>query len=135
MLCRKFLEVRGAALLIPDKHIRVFEGDALSPVEARLLLTSMAEPAPFDPLQVESDTELPLQDDPRIDHPSDVFALPVRHERQEPIGILALSGWENGNFSTRRKRRIARFLVGSIEDVISRDYDALTGLMSLLPGP
>jgi len=130
LLCRKFLQVRGAALMIPDKHIRLFEGDALSPVEARLLLTDMAEPANFDPLQAEADAELPLQDDGQVDHDSDVFALPVRHERQEPIGILALSGWENQNFSLRRKRRISRFLVGSIEDVISRDYDALTGLMS-----
>jgi hypothetical protein len=43
LLCRKFLNIGGAALLIPEKHLRIFEGETLSPVEARLLLSDMVD--------------------------------------------------------------------------------------------
>lgn len=122
LLCRKFLQVRGAALLIPEKHVRLFEGDALSPVEARLLLSDMSEPTPFE--------SWAPGDDVQFNAEKDLLALPVRHDRQEPAGILALSGWDKCEFSSRRRRRIGRYLVAHIEDVIARDYDALTGLMS-----
>jgi len=128
LLCRKFLNVRGGALLIPDKHVRLFEGETLSPVEARLLLSDMAEPAPYE--SYFRDGEGKVSDDVRSDMAGDLLALPVRHDSHEPIGILALSGWDRSSFSGRRRRRIGRYLVAHIEDVIARDYDALTGLMS-----
>ena len=131
LLCRKFLQVRGAALLIPEKHIRLFEGDALSPVEARLLLSDMSEPTPFESYYHESrPAEGRKLDDVRFNAEKDMLALPVRHDRGEAVGLLALSGWEQCDFSERRRRRIGRYLVAHIEDVIARDYDSLTGLMS-----
>ncbi|MFW2405173.1 MAG: putative bifunctional diguanylate cyclase/phosphodiesterase [Gammaproteobacteria bacterium] len=128
LLCRKFLKVRGGALLIPEKHVRLFEGETLSPVEARLLLSDMTEPAPYESYfrQGEADPA----DDVRMNNDGDMLALPVRHDSHEPVGILVLSGWEQSDFSGRRRRRIGRYLVAHIEDVIARDYDALTGLMS-----
>ena len=60
----------------------------------------------------------------------DLLALPVRQGRQKPYGILVLSGWGRSEFSARRRRRIAGYIVAHIEDVIARDYDELTGLMS-----
>jgi len=131
LLCRKFLQVRGAALLVPEKHVRLFEGDTLSPVEARLLLSDMSEPTPFESYFHATRTfEGTTLDDVRVNTDKDVLALPVRHDRHEAVGLLALCGWENSDFSSRRRRRIARYVVAHIEDVIARDYDALTGLMS-----
>ncbi len=131
LLARKFLQLKGTVLLIPDKHIHLFDGDTLSPVEARLLLSDMAESAPFvsryyDPGHDESEGNGHAQ----IDRDINLLALPVRHDRPEPVGIFAMTGWEKCDFSARRRRRIARYLVAHIEDVIARDYDALTGLMS-----
>ncbi|MBT8444413.1 MAG: EAL domain-containing protein [Gammaproteobacteria bacterium] len=128
LLCRKFLNVRGAALLIPEKHVRLFEGDTLSPVEARLLLSDMAEPVPYESYFREGEAQ--PGDEVRTEMDGDVLALPVRHDSHEPVGILVLSGWAQSNFSGRRRRRIGRYLVAHVEDVIARDYDALTGLMS-----
>jgi diguanylate cyclase (GGDEF)-like protein len=125
LLCRKFLGVGGAALLIPDKHIRLFEGEVLSPVEARLLLSDMV-----DQVGLDSQYQRILQDDAQVSENTDVLSLPIHQDKKEPIGVLVLSGWGKSDFSVRRRRRIARYLVAHIEDVIARDYDALTGLMS-----
>ena len=126
LLCRKFLKVGGAVLMVPDKQIRIFEGNSLKPVEARLLLSDMVEQditgAGYRAIdasgQVTNSAEL------------DLLAVPIRHNRTEPIGILALSGWETTDFSMRRRRRIGRYVAAHIEDVLARDYDSLTGLMS-----
>ena len=125
LLCRKFLGVSGAALLVPDKHIRIFEGEALSSVEARLLLSDMVE-------QVANDSQYHaiLPENFQGSENMDVLTLPIHQGKTEPIGVLALSGWGKSEFSVRRRRRIARYVVANIEDVIGRDYDALTGLMS-----
>lgn len=131
LLCRKFLKVRGCALLIPEKHVRLFEGDSLSPVEARLLLSDMSEPAPYESYFREAASgKAGPGNEVRMDVDGDLLALPVRHDSHEPVGILALSGWDQSDFSARRRRRIGRYLLAHIEDVIARDYDALTGLMS-----
>lgn len=123
LLCRKFLEVQGAALMVPDKHIRVFEGDAPAPAQTRLLLSELAE-------QNTSTSGYHATDDVINDEEADQLAVPIRQDRKEPIGILILSGWGNSGFSSRRRRRIGRYIAAHIEDVIARDYDALTGLMS-----
>ena len=125
LLCRKFLAVDGAAMLIPDKHIRIFEGEVLSPVEARLLLSDMV-----DQVSIDSQYQRILQDDDQSSNNNEVLSLPIHQDKKEPIGVLVLSGWGNSEFSVRRRSRIARYLVAHIEDVIARDYDALTGLMS-----
>ncbi|MDH3977764.1 MAG: EAL domain-containing protein [Gammaproteobacteria bacterium] len=125
LLCRKFLKVRGAALLVPDKQMRFFEGEALDPVEIHLMFNEMVghdmthtgmRPAPADPVRNSAEV--------------DVLALPIGHDRHDPIGVLVFNGWGDSGFSLRRRRRVGRFVASHIEDVITRDYDALTGLMS-----
>jgi len=126
LLCRKFLQVRGIALVVPDKHIRIFEGDAVQPAKARKLLRGMIAAH-----RSESGYHaIEAADNVTNSKRKDLLAVPVRRDHSEPIGILVLSGWENSEFSMRRRRRIGRYVAAHIEDVLARDYDSLTGLMS-----
>jgi diguanylate cyclase (GGDEF)-like protein len=120
LLCLRFLNIKGAGIFIPERQIRLFEGDAIRPAQAQLLLSEMAERASASAADadVEFDTDL------------DTLALPVCQEKKMPLGVLVLSGWEKSDFSARRRKRIARYVVALIEDVIAHDYDSLTGLMS-----
>ena len=120
LLCRRFLNVRGAGLFIPERQIRLFEGDTLSPAQAQVLLGEMTERLASEAAgdAVEFNAEM------------DLLVLPVHQDKTHPLGLMALSGWGNSDFSPRRRRRIGRYVVALIEDVIARDYDVLTGLMS-----
>ena len=120
LLCLRFLNIKGAGLFIPERQIRLFEGEVIRPAQAQLLLSEMVERAA-------SETS---EDDVEFNAGMDVLALPVCRDKELPLGVLALSGWGKSDFSTRRRRRIARYVVALIEDVIGRDYDSLTGLMS-----
>ena len=120
LLCLRFLNIKGAGLFIPERQMRLFEGEAIRPAQAQLLLSEMVERAASDM----------SEDDVDFNAEMDVLALPVCHDKKLPLGVLALSGWGKSDFSTRRRRRIARYIVALIEDVIGRDYDSLTGLMS-----
>ncbi len=126
LLCRKFLGISGVALMVPDKHIRIFEGDTKKPVEVRLLLSEMVDAGPAEMKLKTSDTP----DDIVNSVERDLLAVPVRHNYSDLIGVIAFSGWEKSSFSLRRRRRIGRYVAAQIQDVIARDYDALTGLMS-----
>lgn len=124
-LCRRFLNVEGASLFIPERQIRLFEGETLMPVQAQLMLSNLSEE-----LHLETHDPLEIRDDVSFSQEFDVLVLPVQQGQDGPMGILALSGWKRSNFSDRRRRRIGRYVVALIEDVIARDYDSLTGLMS-----
>ena len=126
LLCRKFLGVSGIALMVPDKHIRLFEGDAQKPVEVRLLLSEIADAGSVKPDFNSSDTP----DDVINSEEMDLLAVPIRHNYADLIGVIVFSGWEKSSFSMRRRRRIGRYIAAQIQDVIARDYDSLTGLMS-----
>jgi len=120
LLCLRFLKVKGAGVFIPERQIRLFEGEAIRPAQAQLLLSEMIE-------RVGSSA---AEDDVDFNAEMDTLALPVCQDKELPVGVLALSGWEKSDFSARRRRRIGRYVVALIEDVIARDYDSLTGLMS-----
>ncbi len=126
LLCRKFLEVRGAALMVPEKHIRIFEGDTLKPVEARLLLSDIVDAGGGRNAGHAGESLDGITNSKEMD----LLAVPIRWDRSDPIGILVLSGWDSSNFSMRRRRRIGRYLAAHVEDVLIQDYDSLTGLMS-----
>lgn len=125
LLCRRFLSVQGAVLFIPARDIRLFEGDTLKPAETQLMLSEMAEQYAMlthDPLNT--------QEDIRFRQDQDVLALPIGQGNNRTLGVFALTGWAESDFSARRRRRIGRYVAALIEDVIARDYDVLTGLMS-----
>ena len=52
-------------------------------------------------------------------------------DKKLPLGLLALvRDGRNPISAGGRRKRIGRYVVALIEDVIARDYDSLTGLMS-----
>lgn len=125
LLCRKFLKISGAAIVIPEKNIELAEGDS----------------PPFDKLHTfyddsversmtASQVNLDSGNDVRFDEDTQTLILPISFYGDGVGGILALSGWKKSDFSPRRRRRIARYVVAHIQEVMERDYDALTGLMS-----
>jgi diguanylate cyclase (GGDEF)-like protein len=121
-LCRKYLQVEVAALVIPDRRVRIIEGGSKTAVEAGLWIDDMLE---------ESTAQTSLADSGiRIFQDGEMLSLPVCQENAQPVGILALSGWARSEFSLRRRRRVARYVVSHVEYVLDRDFDALTGLLS-----
>ncbi len=126
LLCRKFLGINGVALMVPDKHIRFFEGEARKPAELRLLLSEMIDAGSAESGFRTND----VLDDVVNSKEMNLLAVPIRHNYSDLIGIIVFSGWEESNFSMRRRRRIGRYIAAQIQDVIARDYDQLTGLMS-----
>ncbi|MAF84274.1 MAG: hypothetical protein QGH93_03125 [Gammaproteobacteria bacterium] len=72
-------------MLAPDKHVRFFEGEAVQPAKARLLLNDLSNKTAAE--DVMNSQEM------------DLLVVPIYRERPDPIGILALSGWAIFNWS------------------------------------
>jgi diguanylate cyclase (GGDEF)-like protein len=125
LLCRRFLSIRGAALITPERNLRLSEGETVKPVELALMLSDMTEQ-----VSMASEPSKDSKNIVRFDAEADVLAMSVHDDKKAVIGLLALSGWKKSDFSQRRRKRIARYVVALIEDVIRRDYDSLTGMMS-----
>ena len=136
-LCGKLLHLQGVALMVPDKQIRILCGDTPKPAEIRLMLSEIVDayeenPTEFPSASVESPEDLggiTMMKSTQFKN-SELLSVPVLKDRHEPIGILVLTGWQNAGFSIHRRTRIGRYVAAHIEDVISRDYDSLTGLMN-----
>ncbi|MEQ1801336.1 MAG: EAL domain-containing protein [Gammaproteobacteria bacterium] len=107
-LCRHYLEIDAAALLIPDKHITLIQGGRFT----------------------RSELEMMLFEEPDLDESgiSDLYRAMIRGPDHAVIGVLALSGWKGPEFSLRRRSRVGRYLATHIETVLERSFDALTGL-------
>ena len=121
-LCQQYLAVGGVALMLPDKRIRIVQGDAISLQDAERIAQSL--PAN-------------LEDTGLIEGPADLRAvrndllcLPLLQGGRHVTGVLAMAGWEHSGFSERRRVRGARYVASHIEYVINRNYDALTGLIA-----
>lgn len=107
-LCRKLLQLRTAAILIPDKNILAVEGEAVSRSRLEELALAaaggQAGPGHTDSASI-------------IHGPGDSAA-----------GILLLAGWPEGEFSARRRARVGRYIAAHAATVLDRTYDRLTGL-------
>ncbi len=114
-LCRQYLQVTSAGLLISDKSIALAAGTGFSRAELVRFLGA-AEVA-------EDQASTGLED-------SDVYTGLIRNANGSTAGVLVLAGWKgNGlEFSLRRRSRVGRYLVSHIESVLERSYDSLTGL-------
>ena len=109
-LCSHYLQVRSAAVLIPDKKIALVHGEALTEPELKGLRKSSGESP-----DGESD---------------DLYTVRIRGADRARIGMLVLAGWNGPDFSARRRFRVGRYVATHIESVLERCYDNLTGLMA-----
>jgi diguanylate cyclase (GGDEF)-like protein len=107
-LCRHYLQVESAALLIPEKNVAIVLGERFSRTELEMLL--------------ENQSEITNAGD------SDLYSIPILGTDRAGIGVLALAGWSSNDFSARRRARVGRYLVTHIATVLERAYDVLTGL-------
>ncbi len=110
-LCREYLSVAEAGLVIPGKKMALLQCDGRTEAEARMRLDDLAQ------REDAVGTEDPL-------------VLPVGGQGESTCGKLILAGWQQSGFSGRRRRRLARYIASHIESVVERDFDALTGLLS-----
>ena len=109
-LCSHYLQVRSAAVLIPDKKIALVHGEALTEPELKGLRKTSGESP-----DGESD---------------DLYTVRIRGADRARIGMLVLAGWNGPDFSARRRFRVGRYVATHIESVLERCYDNLTGLMA-----
>jgi len=107
-LCRHYLQVQSAALLIPDKNVAIVLGEKFSRTELEMLL--------------ESDAGMKQTTD------GDLCSVPILGVDRNVIGVLALAGWSSADFSARRRARVGRYIATHISTVLERTYDGLTGL-------
>jgi diguanylate cyclase (GGDEF)-like protein len=120
-LCRHYLQVDSAALLVPDRRIALIQGDGLKAAELSTMLDASIE------AQREEGSRVVPPD--RWFGP-DLYTINICHAEKRQAGILALAGWRTADFSQRRRSRVARYLASHIEAVLQRGFDGLTGFMA-----
>jgi diguanylate cyclase (GGDEF)-like protein len=120
-LCRHYLQVDSAALLVPDRRIALIQGDGLKHAELATMLDASIE------AQREEGSRVVTPD--RWFGP-DLYTINICHSEKRQAGILALAGWRTADFSQRRRSRVARYLASHIEAVLQRGFDSLTGFMA-----
>ncbi len=108
-LCRHYLQLQTAAVLIPGKSIALLHGESLPRATLKSLLNDDQDSAP----EAEG---------------SDLCTARVKGADGTPIGVLVLQGWNGPEFSARRRSRVGRYIATHIESVLGRTYDGLTGL-------
>ena len=107
-LCRHYLQIESAAVLIPDKGIELIQGTRHSRAELEMLLDADMEAG---------ETTY-----------TDLYTARIRRQDRTQIGVLVLSGWGGPEFSLRRRSRVGCYIAAHIETVLERSYDSLTGL-------
>ncbi|MBM4221065.1 MAG: EAL domain-containing protein [Gammaproteobacteria bacterium] len=120
-LCRHYLQVESAALLVPDRRIALIQGDGLKQAELSAML--------------DAGIEAQRRDGSRVTAPDkwigpDLYTINICHSEGRQAGILALAGWRTADFSQRRRSRVARYLASHIEAVLKQGFDSLTGFMA-----
>jgi diguanylate cyclase (GGDEF)-like protein len=120
-LCRHYLQVDSAALLVPDRRIALMQGDGLKHAELEKILDASIETQRGDSTHI-----MP----PDKWFGADLYTINICHADKRQAGILALAGWRTADFSQRRRSRVARYLASHIEGILERGFDSLTGFMA-----
>ena len=120
-LCRHYLQVDSAALLVPDRRIALIQGDGLKHAELVKMLDASLEAQRED-----NSRSMP----PDQWFGSDIYTINICHSEKRQAGILALAGWRTADFSQRRRSRVARYLASHIEAILQQGFDTLTGFMA-----
>ncbi len=109
-LCREYLSIDRAALLIEGRGIRLLD---------------QAPGITSEPGESLDRIFASLQGDVADD---DMVSMPVDGAVSVGGGWLVLQGWRRSHFSRRRARRVARYVVTHVLSVLEKEADALTGL-------
>lgn len=120
-LCRHYLQVDSAALLVPDRRIALIQGDGIKHAELGKILDASIE------AQGEGGVRIMAPDKW---FGSDLYTINICHSEKRQAGILALAGWRTADFSQRRRSRVARYIASHIESILQRGFDTLTGFMA-----
>lgn len=118
-LCAGHLDVAGAWLVIPDKHIVVAEGAGAEVAKARQ-----------DGARFMAAARVPGFDASDVSHDDEQLWIGIRSHGQPVQGIFGLMGWRQSSFSERRLARIIRYVGAHIDSLLDRHYDAVTGLLA-----
>ena len=149
-LCLEHLKVIGATLVVPDKKLYFAIGDdPVNQTEAQLFFESMVEAEVEAKAEAEAEAEAKskaeakaeAEDDPDLseleagfapavsNELGDTYSTLIRENAEHPIGVLVLSHGGADAEYTARLNSLIGFVVSTIEHVIERDFDALTGLI------
>lgn len=120
-LCRHYLQVDSAALLVPDRRIALMQGDGLKHTELQSILDASIEEQRDDSSRIIA---------PDKWFGSDLYTINICHSEKRQAGILALAGWRTTDFSQRRRSRVARYLASHVEGILQQGFDSLTGFMA-----
>lgn len=116
--CQRHLQVDSLVISLPEKAIELVRGERF---------------VGGDGQQHGHDPVVPPIDTMRRGQWSDedTLVVPLHCPGDGRTGMLGLAGWgRRSGFSQRRCMRIARYVASHIEAILSRDYDALTGLLT-----
>jgi len=117
--CAEHLSLEGISLVAPDRGVAVHSGKVvIEPAEAGMLVEDLNERY--------LETTKPEARQFR-QSAGDTFNCPILEDKRYPIGILSLSCQADPGM-LERLQEIAEPLAASIEFVIERDFDSLTGL-------
>lgn len=86
-LCRHYLQVDSAALLVPDRRIALMQGDGLKHAELEKILDASIETQRGDSTHITP---------PDKWFGSDLYTINICHADKRQAGILALAGWLAG---------------------------------------
>ncbi|MDJ0928857.1 MAG: bifunctional diguanylate cyclase/phosphodiesterase [Gammaproteobacteria bacterium] len=109
-LCRKYLAVERAGIVVEGRGIRLLDADGLKGEERDVALKHMMNPDGGDKSM------------------ADLVTMPLEGIVTAGGGKLLLQGWSDSQFSRRRARRVARYLASHAVSALERDTDTLTGL-------
>jgi diguanylate cyclase (GGDEF)-like protein len=147
-LCLEHLKVIGATLVVPDKKLYFAIGDdPVNKTEAQLFFESLVDAEAESKAEAKAKAEAEGEADPEAeaepdlddleagfvpaasDELGDTYSTLIRQNAETPIGVLVLShGGADPEYAARLSGLIG-FVVSTIEHVIERDFDALTGLI------
>ncbi len=139
-LCLEHLKVIGATLVVPDKKLYFAIGDEpVNQTEAQLFFESLVDAEAKSKAEAEAEAEAEADSDldeleagfiPAASYElGDTYSTLIRQNAETPIGVLVLShGGADPEYAARLSGLIG-FVVSTIEHVIERDFDALTGLI------
>ena len=126
-LCRKHLLLDGAVFLAPDRDLSIAVGpNPIDIVDVDLLYESMQDLV----AEADGDTAEALANRPAHDPRDRSRAWPILEDGKTLVGILVLSRAVTVGKLSEQDTSMVGFVVSTIEYVMERGFDSLTGLIN-----